>query len=63
MSKNGIRNLITVLFCGAEGLHYFIPAIPLGIATTLGLVVRAVLDAVWPAVPANDASVTTPLAK
>ena len=63
MSKNSIRNLITVLLCSGEGLHYFIPAIPVGISATIALVVRAVLDAVWPAVPANDASVTTPLAK
>ena len=60
MNMNGLRNLITVLFCAGEGLHALIPAIPLGVSTTIGLVIRAIMDQVWPAQPASDASVTSP---
>jgi hypothetical protein len=54
MSKNAIRNLITALFCGAEGIHFLIPQVPLGISTSLGLLVRAIMDQMYPAVAAND---------
>lgn len=51
MNMNGLRNLITVLFCAGEGLHALIPAIPLGVSTTIGLVIRAVMDQMWPSQP------------
>ena len=61
ISKNALRNLITGLFCAGEGIHVLFPVVPLGVSTTLGLFVRAVMDQYAPAVPANDPSVVNPL--
>ena len=61
MNMNGLRNLITILFCAGEGIHALFPQVPLGVSTTVGLVIRAVMDQLWPAQPAGT-SVTTPTA-
>ena len=49
MNMNGLRNLITVLLCAGEGIHAFIPAIPMGLSSSLALISRAVMDQFWPA--------------
>jgi hypothetical protein len=53
--KSNLRNFLTVLVASGEGLHAYIPVIPVGVCASLSLVLRAVMDAIWPAQPVGTA--------
>lgn len=53
--KNSLRNLLTVLLASGDVFHTYLPFLPAGTCATLSLILRAVMDQVWPATPVVSA--------
>lgn len=49
--KNTLRNFLTLILASGDVLHSYLPFVPVGLGSTLALVVRATMDQVWPAQP------------